>query len=1170
MNAVDRRHEIRANQTLQLTPVNCTLICGNDQVPLSIINYHYRGACFQTKPNDYRLQIKGSYLQFKIGQKELPEKINFRITWETIAENGCFGVEFSTDSSYVLARAERFRTHSVNTPTILSQDPLDPNRIIYFKAINVSTTGMMISTSLSNKHLFPGMELKTAILEIPGIGKTDVSLFIENSRSADEGKSIHYGVSVKGSSHNYIELISKYLSNLGTSETPEQRLELLAQANLIHKNLSKHLTIREVKTQADYDQVLKLRFYGYKLAGKTKEGITWKDMGDGLANEGIVIAAFLAGQLVASAEFRLQKIHGLKTSDKVDLKAIPKIRTDHLAEINKLVVHPSAQNTDIVLGVFQKIHAIAMLNGRPDGVILAEDKLVTLYSRLGFQKAGFSYPHPTKTNTNLHLMIIHGEAYATSDGMNPYAWSVAFSESHQYFSEIGIQTESKLNLRQSFVKGLTFLAVKLFKKKKKTFSQPSRESPLNPVTRNIADPKWTKQHLNATVFLPYILESENLIGKERTAHILLEFGFDSSYFRSPSNWISIDFFDGFINEFLKFGDPFLLNKQAGYRSTSKEVLGANYFLMKHFLSPGLAFKSFESFLPKFNKTRVYKVIESSIGSCRIRITNPDPTLLPKHKSAKENWVALIEAYIQVITGKKGSVTVVKSSFDGDHYCEYLVKWKNPLFTFRNGFLFTAISLLVWQSASLVYDRFEVTVALTYFGLASLLTLTGVAVFQWKKHSRHYNELLDSMHRFEKDADERYRELQSSKSILEKGYQEGRLLENINREIQKTDDLTNILQIALESICTQFDFKRSFAMIIDDNQKILRTAAVFGGDSSLNDIWQFKVDVSVKRDSPLVLSSVFHTGQSILITNVEEHKFQLNDGSRRLIEKLQTTGFTMVPIPSEKQNWGVLIADKGMSGDIITRRDLVALQRVSQSIGLALDKKAKIENEVQVRKIFQKYVPSAVVQSTLGLQEPKLGGVTRDAICLFMDIRNFTQLSAQIPPQILCELLNRIFDLLQKSISSSNGMIDKFLGDGALVTWGAIPGSIPDPQLSLLSVQNFCENLVILNQDLSQQGLPPIEVGFGLHRGPVIAGNIGSNERMEFTVIGSTVNIASRLEQLTKSFQAQVVISDSLFSFSELDSRWTIHPETSVRGLNQPIAVASLKLRQFKTSKPEAA
>lgn len=1174
MSTADKRHEFRIESGIRYTPVGCILVSENEKIELEVINFHFRGACLKISTNDYRFQSKDRYLLFKIGEKQLSEKIIFRIVWETVSENGLFGVEFEAESTFAAKRAERFSSHSVNTPVISSQDPLDPNRIIYFKVVNASSQGMLLSTSLTNKHIFPGMELRTAVLTVPNIGKADLDLFVENSRSGDE-QNVLYGVSVKGSSKNYNTLISKYLSNLGSAQDTNNRLELLADANLLQSQLRAHLTIREIRTQPEYEQVLKLRHTGYARAGKIAATKTWQEMGDGLENEGIVLGAFLGGQLVASCEFRLNKFKTARLAQQFDLKQIPGIRDLNIAEINKLVVHPKAQNSDTVLGIFQKIHALAMLNGRPDGLIAAEPKLIALYERLGFKKTSLEYPHPVKENTNLTLMIMYSEAYASSEGMNPYAWSVAFEETQKFYDEIGVNRSRNLSSKERIIKTATQLAMRFKKKKKKSSQQTQSESSgavRESSMRHSSDPRWTKQHLNATVMLPYILEAEELVGVEEIKKILLDFGFDKDYFKSVSNWISIDFFDEFISRFSQFGDPYMLNKRAGYRSVTREILGANYFIVKHFFSPGTAFKAFERFLPKFNKTRIYKVIESGSNFTRIRITNPDRSLLPKHPSAKENWYAIVEAYVLTLTGQPAIVTPVKSAFDGDDYCEFVVTWKNRLFTTKSVTYFFALAAAGYWGLSKAYTSVGREMFISGMQWAAIIGTMAWLGYQAKRFKSKYSEMIEAMHEFEREADDRYRELQNSKSILDKGYQEGKILEFLNKEIQVSEDLSQILNTALDYLCTKFEFKRSFVMIKDAEAKYLRTAAMIGASGPLQDLWDFKVDITVQRENPLVLSSVYRSGQSILITNIEEHAFHLNEASKRLLKMLDTHGFAIVPIPSERQNWGVLIADKGSSREVITRRDLVTLQRVAQTIGLALDKKSKIDTEVHIRKVFQKYVPSSVVSDTLGSATPRLGGQKIDAICLFLDIRNFTKMSTQLPPEILCEMLNQVFNIVQKNVAATNGIIDKFLGDGALVTWGAVPGPKPSAEDAIKTAEAILNDLKALNMGyVRDQGLQPVEVGIGIHKGLVIAGNIGSQDRMEFTVIGNTVNVASRLEQLTKMFECQIVISEDLTNFSNLGADWQVFPDVQIRGLDQKVNVAGYKSQASgKINKRESA
>src|SRR5690606_20022858 len=162
--------------------------------------------------------------------------------------------------------------------------------------------------------------------------------------------------------------------------------------------------------------------------------------------------------------------------------------------------------------------------------------------------------------------------------------------------------------------------------------------------------------------------------------------------------------------------------------------------------------------------------------------------------------------------------------------------------------------------------------------------------------------------------------------------------------------------------------------------------------------------------------------------------QLNDASKYLISKLNTQGFCIVPIPAwNERNWGILIADKTSKRTELDRRDLVLLQKVSLHLGLALDKQAQIDSEIKVRNIFEKFVPSAILSQVTENSEPHLGGQTKDIVCMFIDIRGFTKISSALAPQTTLELLNIFYDEVYKVSHKHDGIIDKYLGDGVLIS-----------------------------------------------------------------------------------------------------------------------------------------
>lgn len=166
---------------------------------------------------------------------------------------------------------------------------------------------------------------------------------------------------------------------------------------------------------------------------------------------------------------------------------------------------------------------------------------------------------------------------------------------------------------------------------------------------------------------------------------------------------------------------------------------------------------------------------------------------------------------------------------------------------------------------------------------------------------------------------------------------------------------------------------------------------------------------------------------------------------------------------------------------------------------------------EVKDLFGKYVSPEVAGEILRLSDTedlRLGGEEREVTVLFTDIRGFTELSEQMPPDEIVDMLNKYFSVIIDRILANDGMINKFAGDNIMAVWNA-PQS--QPEHALLAVRAATESQQAINE-MQQQNpdLPQVQFGFGINTGPAIAGNVGSAGRLEYTVIGDAVNLASRL------------------------------------------------------------
>ena len=187
-----------------------------------------------------------------------------------------------------------------------------------------------------------------------------------------------------------------------------------------------------------------------------------------------------------------------------------------------------------------------------------------------------------------------------------------------------------------------------------------------------------------------------------------------------------------------------------------------------------------------------------------------------------------------------------------------------------------------------------------------------------------------------------------------------------------------------------------------------------------------------------------------------------------------------------------------------------------------------KKEERIRHIFQKYVPNDVIERFFASPEKMLVGDNRELSILFSDIRSFTTISEGMAPDDLVNSLNRYFSGQVDIIYNRKGIVDKYIGDAIMAFWGAPEKHDDDALQSVLSGIEMTEAVKKFNENQRKLGKCEFQIGIGLNYGEVTVGNIGSERKMDYTVIGDAVNLASRMEGLTKTYHSDILISESLF------------------------------------------
>jgi adenylate cyclase len=169
----------------------------------------------------------------------------------------------------------------------------------------------------------------------------------------------------------------------------------------------------------------------------------------------------------------------------------------------------------------------------------------------------------------------------------------------------------------------------------------------------------------------------------------------------------------------------------------------------------------------------------------------------------------------------------------------------------------------------------------------------------------------------------------------------------------------------------------------------------------------------------------------------------------------------------------------------------------------------------------------------------VSGQLAEVCVLFSDVRDFTTLSENMPPVVVTTVLQRYFDRMVKAVHRYDGTVDKFIGDGMMVLFGA-PRKSEDPCGDAVGCAlAMMAGLDTLNDEFRREGLPTLTIGIGINFGVVTVGNIGSSERHNYSAIGDAVNVAARLEGLTKDLGRKILITEAVVS--RIEERYQFDP-----------------------------
>jgi adenylate cyclase len=247
----------------------------------------------------------------------------------------------------------------------------------------------------------------------------------------------------------------------------------------------------------------------------------------------------------------------------------------------------------------------------------------------------------------------------------------------------------------------------------------------------------------------------------------------------------------------------------------------------------------------------------------------------------------------------------------------------------------------------------------------------------------------------------------------------------------------------------------------------------------------------------------------------------------------------------------LIFDEEKRNVNVTIQPLISLKQKRLGTMLMIE---DISSEKRMKSTMSRYMDPGLADRLLASGGEILGGQSVEATVLFSDIRAFTTLSEELGAQGTVALLNEYFSIMVNCITQEGGMLDKFIGDAMMAEFGIPIPHGDDPDRAMRAAISMINELNTLNRERRTRGQKPIQIGIGLNTGAIVSGNIGSPKRMDYTVIGDGVNLASRLESACKEYSAQILCSENTYKKLKGSYRAREIDRVVVKGKSEPVSV----------------
>ncbi len=661
--------------------------------------------------------------------------------------------------------------------------------------------------------------------------------------------------------------------------------------------------------------------------------------------------------------------------------------------------------------------------------------------------------------------------------------------------------------------------------------------------------------LSAHLLTPLLRFYELRFGRSALLSLAQRLGTTIEVLEDNDRWFSVENFRAFCHQVVEeTGDPDI-NYKAGLAFVEPGILGVERVLARALLRPRNVYERLGSITKRYSRVTNWTI--ESMSSTSSTITFRPISVEKDDLLFCTNRLGVLEAAPRVFGLPRARVDHSVCLHRGGDRCEYRVAWTNHGALVRPALwatlLLSLLTLAAWATGSAMTPMVALLAAGAGLGALGLVMISARKV------------LLES-NRF---AEEQTLELTESLEENKRKVERLLLLQGLNDAAAIHLDEDALLEAFLDKLARGSAWDRVLLMLVDRDSNSLGATQSRGFGESSTRVEKLQVKLTPQKDADTRLfAKIVELGEAVLIEDLEEYSRSLTSDNRALIEEFGGGSMLVTPFEARGVVLGLLVVDRLAGRRPLDIRDKDQLRSVGSALGTALSNARlyqEVRSELLKNRKYSQFLPSPVVRQIQDDPEAalRLGGDRREVGLMFCDIVGFTALSADAAPEDVVRGLNAWFGIADPVIEACNGIVDKRMGDGILVVFlpedvaGGGRHPVERAAAACVGMHLALEDARTQLREVAPQ-FAEITVRWAVHYGEVIAGNLGSQARVEYTVIGDAVNTCARLEEITPGGEAWFT-GDAVHAVDGGLSGAIFEKQERLRGLSRETEVYSIPL-----------